>query len=176
MLDQERLISELRSALAHLGDPPYLEDHPLAGRISNLGPPPGLSRGQALRRTLRLAIAALDPGASNASSVLQARAYQCLYRFAISRESMQAIASEQGISRRQAYRELRRGITALAQILSDLIAISNGEKPSVNMQAAVHAGRLREELERLSTERLEEFDLTQLVTGAIATAQHLADH
>lgn len=110
--------SELRAALAHLDDPVRLENHPLAQRLRAGPRTAGMSRGQALRSVLRLAIASLDPGTVEPHSELQARAFQVLYRYAVARHGMMAIADSLGISLRQAYRELDHGIAALDRVVS----------------------------------------------------------
>jgi CheY-like chemotaxis protein len=109
---------ELRAALAHLDDPVRLENHPLAQRLRAGPRTAGVSRGQALRSVLRLAIAALDPGMGEPHAELQARAFQVLYRYAVARHSMIAIADSLGISLRQAYRELDHGIAALCRVVA----------------------------------------------------------
>ncbi len=174
MADQEELISELHSALVHLDDPPYLERHLLASRFSFVAQTSELSRGQALRRALRLAIAALDPGADPTTQGLEARSYQVLYRWAVARQGMVAIASSLGISRRQAYRELRRAIDALAQVLSEADAAGQQQSKAGPRQVRSRAAQVHEELERLSRIREEDLDLGRLVTEVVQSAQYLA--
>ena len=120
MSDHTKLLSQLRQALAHLDDPLYLEGLDLARQISLVAQSPDLSKGQNLRRALQLAIATLDPEPNRASPVVEPRSYQVLCRYAIAKQSMVAIARQLDISQRQAYRELYRGIEALARILNDL--------------------------------------------------------
>jgi len=112
-------LSNLRKALIRLHDPAYLESHPLARRIAFIAQAPTLSRGQLLRRTLRLSIEALDPGPEVPANSPEARPYQILRARYISQQGITRIAQQLGIGERQAYRELRRGLEALAQILRD---------------------------------------------------------
>jgi len=173
MPTREQSLSELRSALAHLDDPPYLENHPLAQRISFIAEAPALSRGQLLRRTLRLAIEALDPGAEALRDGPEARSYEVLHRYAIARQSMVAIAAKLDISERQAYRELRRALEALEQVLSEL---ASGSANGLGLfgKAPTPAAKVREEVERLSRGNSQEVDIAQLVIGTLESAQCLA--
>lgn len=126
---------ELRSALAHLDDPVRLENHPLAQRLRAGPRTAGMSRGQALRSVLRLAIASLDPGMGEPHSALQARAFQVLYRYAVARHSMMAIADSLGISLRQAYRELHHGIAALSRVVSTEFQLTTEPTPETKVSA-----------------------------------------
>jgi CheY-like chemotaxis protein len=174
----EELLSELRSALAHLDDPPYLENHPLAKRLNFIAQAPALSRGQLLRRTLRLVIETLDPGQDVPRSAPEARSYEVLQRYAIAKESMVAIASRLDISERQAYRELRCATEALAQILSEMaagtgdgLALLEGKTPS---SVPERAAKVLEDVERLSRASSEEIDIARLVTSAVESVRNLA--
>jgi CheY-like chemotaxis protein len=174
----EELLSELRSALAHLDDPPYLENHPLTKRLSFISQAPALSRGQLLRRTLRLVIETLDPGQDVPRSAPEARSYEVLQRYAIAKESMIAIASRLDISERQAYRELRCATEALAQILSEMttdraegLALLEAKAPG---SAPERAARVLEDIERLSRAGSEELDIVRLVISAVESVRNLA--
>ncbi|MCL6430976.1 MAG: response regulator [Anaerolineae bacterium] len=171
MAERENLLAELHRALAHLDDPPYLEKHPLATRLSFVAQTPELSRGRALRRALRLAIAALDPGTSTNGAAVEARSYQVLYRWAVARQGMVAIANSLGISRRQAYRELRRAEEALAQVLGGPLAAA---VDGTDGGAAPTAGRVEEELERLTRASEQDVDLDRLLREAVESVTFLA--
>jgi CheY-like chemotaxis protein len=171
-MDREQLLLEIRSALLHLDDPVYLESHPLAARLSLVTQTSEASLGQLLRRTLRLAIEALDPGAGTPVSTPEARCYQVLHRYAIARQSVIAIASQLDISERQAYRALRRGIEALARIL-----FPEGESGASGSPAGSRSTaepRLREALDRLSAASDQEVDVTRLVRDVVESARPLA--
>lgn len=171
MAEREDLLTELHRALAHLDDPPYLERHPLATRLSFVARTPELSRGRALRRALRLAIAALDPGTGANGAALEARSYQVLYRWAVARQGMVAIANSLGISRRQAYRELRRAEEALAQVLGAPLPAA---LDSPDGSAVATPGRVEEELERLTRASEQDVDLDRLLREAVENVQYLA--
>jgi|YNPNPStandDraft_1061719.scaffolds.fasta_scaffold04661_3 CheY-like chemotaxis protein len=168
----EEFLEDLRSALAHLHDPAYLESHPFAARLRFVAQAPDLSRGKLLARTLRLAIEALDPGAGVAPNAPEARPYHLLRGRYIAQRDLVRLAEELDIGERQAYRELRRGVEALAQILchSDQIAPEDGE-PELGSPPQ---SRVKEEVERLTNVTLQDVDLQQLLAGIVASAQCLA--
>ncbi len=171
MAEREDLLAELHRALAHLDDPPYLERHPLATRLSFVARTPELSRGRALRRALRLAIAALDPGAGANGAAVEARSYQVLYRWAVAKQGMVAIANSLGISRRQAYRELRRAEEALAQVLGAPLPAG---ADAANDTSLATAGHVEEELERLTRASEQDVDLDRLLREAVENVEYLA--
>jgi len=133
MSDGEISVAILRKALAHLHDPLYLGALPLA---DTMGLAPGtsvLSRGLKLRRALWLAIDALTSGSHIIDVEIDPRARDVLYRYAVSKQSMAAIASELHMSERHAYRDLRRAIGALAQVMISLAGLA-GMSPSARAQ------------------------------------------
>ena len=168
---RDNLLSEVRRAVGHLDNPAYLENLPLARRLKAVAQSSDLSRGQALRRTLRLAIAALDPGPEAPTS--EALPYQVLFRYAISKRSMLSIANELDISERQAYRQLHRATQALTQILRDLIA-PEGSALNAPEGSGSAAALVREELKRLSCAEKHDVDLNRLIAEAIESVRHLA--
>lgn len=172
MTDDE-LLRQIRSALVHMHDPPHLETHPLARRIEFVSEDGHLSRGRALQRMLRRSIAALAPGEALASGVLEARAYQVLYDYAVSKRSITAIAASQGISRRQAYRELRCALEALANVLADVLhqrASGGGDANDVPGRFA----DVRGELARLSEITDGVVNIGRLLEGIVENVSYLA--
>jgi CheY-like chemotaxis protein len=170
--DHEELINDLKSALAHLDDPVYLEGHALVWRIDVIAQSPEISRGQLLRKALRLAIEALDPGIEVPINAPEARAYQILHRHAIAKESMIAVASKLDISERQAYRELRRAVEALAQILIHFDA--EASLLPADEATLSRAAKVRQELERLEIVRYQPVALNSLVANVVRDAHPLA--
>lgn len=112
------LVPELRRALAHLDDPLFLETLPLTDMLVHSGGDVPAARGALLRRLLLEAIDALAPERNYASG--DVRSYDILYRYAISKESMTAIAQQLGLSERHAYRELHQAVDALALVVQRL--------------------------------------------------------
>lgn len=159
----------VRSALARLHDPAYLETHPLASQLAFVAEAPELTRGNLLRRTLRLSIEALDPGVGVPPSSPQARPYHVLRGRYLLGESLEQVAAELGISRRQAFREVKRAVEALAEMLWDGCTL-RGEHAQGEA-----SGRLQAEVERLAQTSRQEVDIGELVGGAVEGARRLAD-
>lgn len=172
-IDYEQLVAHLHGALLHLDDPPYLEKHPLTTCLGFVASSPEPSRGQALRRALRLGIAALDPGSGTTAGGIRARSYQVLYRWAVAQQGMGTIAYELGISRRQAYRDLRQAIEALAQVIGGL-GVRDAASPGVAQDGGQRVERMRDELERLARGSDQEVDLIRLMRETVDHARYLA--
>lgn len=170
----EERIPDLRGALAHLHDPAYLENHPLGAHISSVAQAPTLSQGQLLSRVLRLAIEALDPGPGTAPNAPEARPYHVLRTRYVSRQSVTSIAEQLGIGERQVYRELRRGLEALAHILDECEIEANHYASLSAEQLPSPAARVCAEVGRLTSAGHQVVDVTQLVAQAIQSAQPLA--
>ncbi len=166
--------SELRNALAHLHDPAYLENHPLARRIGLVAQAPDLTRGELLRRTLRLSIEALDPEAGLPPNAPEARPYQVLRGRYILRQGLDEVAAQLDIGRRQAYRELRRAVAALAQMLWDGGLVDARVPPAGGETLPPAVARLRAEVERLSAVKEQDVDVAELLARAVESAQRLA--
>ena len=105
----------VRSALAHLYDPAYLQNHPLVSTLDLDVNADHVTRAQGLRRVLLECIEALRPeGQEHAKA---ARAYVILtYRY-VDDLSIEEIAGKLALSRRQVYREHRKGLEAVASLL-----------------------------------------------------------
>jgi CheY-like chemotaxis protein len=174
MAHSEEHISELRKALAHLHDPAYLENHPLVGCVRSVSQAPTLSQGRLLSRILRLSIEALDPGPGIAPNAPEARPYHVLRSRYIARQGILSIAEQLGIGERQFYRELRRGLEALAHILDESEnGAAHGASPSIEMLHSPVA-RVCAEVDRLTNAGQQIVDVVQLVAQAIQSAQPLA--
>lgn len=163
------VVAELRSVLAHWHNTPYLENHPLTRRIGPKTDGRGSSRAQALRRMLRLAIEMLQPIADLPPNSPEARPYEILCRRYIARQSVPQIALDLGIGERQAYRELRSAVEALARILQD-----RGDDNQPPGLFDGHGAKVREEVERLATARNREVDMAELLGEVVGSAQQLA--
>jgi CheY-like chemotaxis protein len=169
----EELVAHLRTALPHLDDPAYLENHPLVKQIGFIAQAQDLSRGQMLRRTLRLAIEALDPGPGVSPNSPEARAYEVLSRRYVSKQNILAIAAGLDLSDRQAYRELRRAMVAMAVILSRFMTDTKGEIQGPKEENNLGSD-LNKEVARLSAASLRQLELGHLVTAVIESIQFLA--
>ena len=170
-VNDDELQTDLRQALVHLDDPPHLESLGLARRLRRNDQDASLSRGQALRRTLRLAIASLDPGVEATQSPIRARAYQVLYRYAIARQSMVSIGMSLGISGRQAYRELDTALDALWLVIAPMLECEPRVAPiAPNSQEQA----LQDQFAWLAQEPVAEIDLSDLIEQVLTTIKPLA--
>jgi CheY-like chemotaxis protein len=108
---------QVKDALEHLHDAAYLQIHPLLSQLTDAGADSQQTRAQRLRAWLKNAIEQLRPTQDLPSSSPEWRSYLALrYRY-IQRMNPLNIESELGISQRQLYRELNKGLDALATLL-----------------------------------------------------------
>jgi CheY-like chemotaxis protein len=113
------LIRLVRNALTHLYDSAYLENHPLAALLDRGGNLDHVTRAQRLRRTLLDCIDNLRPPSAEGAGVEASRAHAILtYRY-VDGMAMEDIAARRALSERQTYRELERGLEAVAALLRD---------------------------------------------------------
>ncbi len=160
-------VRQVRNALVHLYDYAYLQNHPLAALIDPAQRLDRVSRGQALRRLLLDCIEALSPQQDGCARSDAARAHSMLtFRF-VDGLSMKEIAALRALGLRQAYREMERGVEAVARLLHDrlhatseppMVAETGGD-PVQTAQAEV--ARLRESL------HAESLNLREVVEGVV---------
>jgi CheY-like chemotaxis protein len=110
----EEFIEQIKQALEHLYDFPFLQRHPLAEIHGHLTDEPS---GHHLRRELIQAIETLNPGKSVSVRSGVARLYNLMHLHYIGGMTIQETALELGISLRQAYRDLRRGQESVSAVL-----------------------------------------------------------
>jgi CheY-like chemotaxis protein len=111
----------VRSALAHLYDYAYLQNHPLAFILDVERDLDKVTRAQKVRRVLLDCIEALRPQGRGDALSDAARAYAILtYRY-VDGLSMEEIEEKLALSRRQVYREHAKGVEAVASVLWDRI-------------------------------------------------------
>lgn len=109
----------VRAVLLHLYDNAFLQSHPLTGTWAAGSHGDRLSQAQDLRRTLLDCIERLRPHAparGDAARVYAVLTYRCIDGLTI-----EEIEQKLGLSRRQVYRELTKGIDAVAEQLLDLL-------------------------------------------------------
>ena len=120
-------IQQVRSALAHLYDYAYLQNHPLALQLTVNQNLDAITRAQQVRRALLDAIEALKPqGQANAEAT---RAYAILTYHCVDGLTMPEITDKLALSRRQAYREYAKGVEAIASQLWDEICRQTDSSP-----------------------------------------------
>ncbi|MCD6288994.1 MAG: response regulator [Anaerolineae bacterium] len=147
----DELIDQVRDALIHLYDPVHLQSHPLASLLGGMADVDQVTRAQKLRRLLIEAIEQLSPADGASASPDASRSYSALcYRY-IDGLSPEEIAHILAISPRQAYRELREGIEAVATVLWDRLQMDQQVAP---LQSAVSATSDRRSLAQATVEQL----------------------
>ncbi|MHB1294002.1 MAG: response regulator [Anaerolineae bacterium] len=167
-------VDVLRNALSRLYDVAYLENHPIVKYLPQVTKAPGITKGQSLRRILRLAIESLDPGPGVAPNARESRPYQILSRYYIAQHNIVQIADDLGICERQAYRELHRATEALGQILLDESLPGGATKGEAALGSPAGAQKLREEVERLSAVDGQEINLNRVLNEVLESARYLA--
>ncbi len=113
----ESFVEQVKLALEHLYDFPYLQRHPLAQSVHSGQEKPGEMAGHRLRRELMAAIETLNPGSEAQFRSPQARLYNVLHLHYVEGYTIQETARELGLSLRQAYRDLRSGEVSVAAVL-----------------------------------------------------------
>ena len=160
---------EVRTALTHLFDFAYLQNHPLALRLSATQPMDGMTRARRLRRLLLDCIEALRPESKMPSTI--ARAYAILTYRCVDGLEMEEIEAKLALSRRQTYRDYSRGVEAVASQLWDVLerhaselGITEKTQPAMPSNPRMVLAEL--EVERLRKEvSLEPVDLDDLLAG-----------
>ncbi len=111
-------VALVRSALMHLYDPAYLQNHPLVTRLGLDASLDRMTRAQELRRALLEGIEALraEPNVSRAEAT---RAYTILTSRYVDGLTMEDVGAELGLSERSLYRAHKEGLQAVACLLWD---------------------------------------------------------
>lgn len=144
-------VEQVRDALDHLYDFPYLQTHPLADQVLPAEERDPRERMRSLRTTILQAIEELNPGADVPFRSLRARAYSVLNLRYVEGVTVEEAARELAVSERQLYRDLRKAEESLALLLW------SRRRPAPD-QAAETAGEqargalVRGEVERLGSE------------------------
>jgi CheY-like chemotaxis protein/transposase len=164
----ETFIEQVKQALEHLYDFPYLQRQPLVQELGFSEGKPGETASQYLRRELVMAIEALSPGGGVAFRAPHARSYNLLYLHYVEGMTIQEAAHELGISVRQAYRDLRRGEESVATVLWSRRHKANPEEPR-----ATHLSSVQAEMARLETHP-QPTDMWLLIEHAQKAVEQLA--
>ncbi len=109
----------VRSALLHLYDNAFLQNHPLTATWAGATSGDRLTHVQDLRRALLDSIERLRP--QSAAHGDAARAYAVLTYRCVDGLTIEEIEHKLGLSRRQTYREFNKGVEAVAAQLHDLL-------------------------------------------------------
>ena len=113
----ETLVEQVKGALEHLYDLNYLQHHPLVQAEGRSAGGPAEIAGQRLRGELAGAVESLNPGPAVPFRAPQARLYNLLTLHYVEGITVQEAAYKLGVSRRQAHRDLRRGLEDVAAVL-----------------------------------------------------------
>ncbi len=167
MFTQAEFITQVKDALDHLYDYPYLQDHPLARLYMPEAERAGPNRAQRLHRLLLETIEELHPPSASAQDSSRARYYHLLvYRY-VEGWQLTEIMRELACSRRQFFREQRKALTMLATLLWEKL-------PQQASPSGEPGDLLTAEAERVLSQR-EEVDPAEVIGGVLKTVSHLAE-
>ncbi len=158
----------VRTALLHLYDNAFLQNHPLTVAWAGDSRGDRLTHAQNLRRVLLDSIERLRPQSTAHGDA--ARAYAVLTYRCVDGLTIEEIEQKLGLSRRQTYREFTKGVDAVAEQIRDLLhAHAPQPLPGAASIPAPQPSRrelAEEELARLSKEtRSEALTLSSIVNG-----------
>jgi CheY-like chemotaxis protein len=167
LLNREEFHQQVRDALHHLYDYPYLESHPLALRFWPEARREGPGRARRFSRLLLESIEELNPPGKIAADTSHERFYSILvYRF-VEERPLPDIMHDLGYSRSQFFREQQKAITMLASVLRE--RFSRQVPPTREPDTLLDT-----EVERVLTQR-EDVDLAEVVQGVLKVVSHLAE-
>lgn len=164
----EEFVKLVKDALDHLYDFPYLEHHPLADEAEAVAGRRNELASQRLRRELVNAIESLGLGGKVPFRDPRTRPYDLIRLHYVEGMTVQEVAYELRISRRQAHRDLRQGIESVAMVMW-----AHRPRPDQSEPRARQLSSVRAEMERLGT-RLAPADMLELIEHARQTVEPLA--
>lgn len=173
-------VHQVRNALAHLYDYAYLENHPLATLVDRERTLDQVSRAQKLRRLLLDCIESLRPGQAEKAPPDAVRAHAILFYRYVDGITMEEIAARRDLSERQAYRELEKGLDAVARVLEERVGTERVAQHLANVPrhatdndriqvAHAEVSRLRE------TMRAESLDLLDVLRGVASLLEPVSE-
>jgi CheY-like chemotaxis protein len=159
MSTESEFLQQVRDALHHLYDYPYLEAHPLAQRYWPESEQLGPNRAQRLHRLLLESIEELHPPNAPAKGTSRTEYYFLLvYRY-VEEWPLPNIMQELGYSRRQFFRQQQKALEMLTGLLQE--KAPKYEPPKVELDNV-----LNDELERFRSRR-RAVDLVEVVEGVV---------
>lgn len=168
-------VRQVRNLLAHLYDYAYLQNHPLAALLDPGRHLDRVTRGQRLRRLLLDCLEALRPQADADAASDAARAHSMLTFRYVDGLPMKEIAAMRALGLRQTYREVERGVEAVARILQDRLreplasAGQDEARPNLLQTAQAEVARLRPAV------RIETLDLGEILHGVLDLLRPLSE-
>ena len=183
MFNPDNFEEHVQSALAHLYDHPFLQDHPLAVALGSRVPLQ--DRGRLLRRLLLDAILELKPPRGTPPNSPAWQHYQYLYLRYVEVRPVAEIAEELAVSERQTRRWHHDVLATFSRILRAKLEAQDRRSaprpecaPSTwDEPLAPGAGpSLDTELRRIRSDRASEtIDLAEIVGGSVETIARLAE-
>lgn len=150
----------VRSALLHLYDNAFLQNHPLTATWAGATPGDRLTHVQDLRRALLDSIERLRP--QSVAHGDAARAYAVLTYRCVDGLTIEEIEQKLGLSRRQTYREFTKGVEAVAAQLQDLLSARGWSTASPVTTSSVTASPATVAPALVSRRELAEAELARL--------------
>jgi CheY-like chemotaxis protein len=164
----ESVVKQVKDGLEHLYDLSYLQKHPLAQDDRRASNGTIEIAGQRLRRELAAAVESMSPGPNVPFRAPQARVYNLLTLHYVEGVTVHEAAHKLGISRRQAHRDLRRGLESVAAVLQARRSAPTEERPRASRLSSVQAEMAHIDINPQPT------DLGTLLRHVIATVDQLA--
>ena len=164
--DLRELKRLVRSALAHLYDFAYLQNHPLATMLDAGGDLDQMTRAQQVRRALLGCLEHLHPRGSGQASCTYA---VLTYRY-VDGLSVAEIMHKLALSRRQFYREYAKGLEAITSLLADRLPARSrqGQAPALAGEGdRLQVAHAETQLLRQAV-RPERLDLECILRGVLA--------
>ena len=175
---------QVRSALTHMYDYAYLQNHPLVSSLGLDSTSDELTRAQALRRVLLDCIEQIQPNPDGSGASEITRAYAVLtYRY-VDGMALDEIGVELGLSERSLYRELKKGLDAVTTLLWDKAQKAASHEDTGQTTAPGRAGHhvpgrleaIREELDCLQpSARWEPLDLHAVLRNVVSMVSRLSE-
>ena len=172
MLADDEFVGQVRDALAHLYDYPYLQTHPLVENLHAGGDLSPQQRMRFMRTAILEGIEAMNPGRGAPARSTANRAYDVLKLHYVEGLMVQEVARELALSERQVYRDLRKAEAGLAGLLW------SHHRRLADTRRAVAPPSSREQMVLEEANRLdgavECVALRPLVAGAVEATRRLA--
>jgi CheY-like chemotaxis protein/predicted DNA-binding protein (UPF0251 family) len=161
-------LNQIKDALKHLYDFPYLQKHPLV-KTSGRGDSQSVELGaRKLRQEVLAAIELLNPQSESTVQTPQTRIHSLLVLHYVEGWSVQEAAHELGISSRQAHRNLRDGEQSVAAILWTQQPVDEEPEPR-----AVYLSSIQAEISRI-VPKTQPVDLLPLLHRAYLAVERQA--
>jgi CheY-like chemotaxis protein len=161
----------VRDLLEHLYDLPFLQQHPLARHAAMTSRHNDDTPTQGLRKAMLGAVESLKPPAGHAAGSQLARAYGVTYLHYVDGMTVHEASHQLGISLRQAYRDLQRGVDSVASQLWERLQVVDTTELQVEAQPTPNA--VTSEVDRLQP-RAEPTDFALLCANAVRAISPLA--